>query len=107
MSDWKTEFKRALIDTIVANGTPIEGAYLTYISSKWREIKNEIAREGIDYASTTWEETRWWDGADTFNDGQERIGLNANVMLSNGIVQKIRFEGTVSELIFALINDVK
>lgn len=106
MSDWKVEFKRALIDEIISSGSPVRDNPTSwgYLAPDWREIRDRVASIGVDYAKTTHEESRWWDGADTFNDGYEKIGIDAVVTLLDGSVVKFRYDGSASDLIMSLVR---
>ena len=103
---WKSEFKRAFIDVVVSEGLPLRDGNTAwgYLARDWESKRERVATIGINYDASTWEESRWWDGADTFNDGYEKIGIDASIVLIDGEVIKFRYDGTASDLIIAIVK---
>jgi hypothetical protein len=105
MSEWKQEFRKAVIDVIVAEGSPVRdgSGFWGWMADDWEAKRKRVAAYGIDYAATKWDESRWWDGGDTFNDGTEKIGLDADIAVKDGSTIKFRYEGTITEILHSIL----
>lgn len=109
MGEWKKEFRKHMIDVLVANGSKIDDKADVY---GWREYelhgkyKSMIANHGIDYDKTTYTESSWHEFMGTFYEGDTSVyGVDMNLVLNNGKVLKWRYAGNVSDLIQAILFD--
>ena len=112
-ADWKIGFKYAMIDALVKNSTPVDpnasayGNAYGWISSHYDEIRQAINTGEIDYTKTTWEEVSWHEFMGTFYEGDTRkVGLDVHVVLKDGATYKLRYTGTVAELINDVVSDL-
>lgn len=107
-SDWRQEFKRAVIDALIKDGYPLRDGSTFYggIASDWEDRRNKVDTIGIDYDRTTWTEAEWHEFKGTFYEGDTRtVGIDVQLVLLDGTVMKWRFEGIASDLIFAVVRD--
>lgn len=109
-ADWKIGFKYAMIDALVKNSTPVDvdkGSFYGWMHPDYSEIRQAINAGEIDYTKTTWEEVDWHEFMGTFYEGDTRkVGLDVNVVLKDGATYKLRYTGTVAELINDVVSDL-
>jgi len=107
--DWKAGFRKAMIDALVKNSTPVgkDASFYGYIDPNWQEVHRAITDGEIDYDATSWEDVEWDQFMGTFYEGDTRkVGIDVNVVLTNGDTYKLRYEGTAGDLINAVVSDL-
>lgn len=109
--DWRIGFHQALVDAIVANGSPHDPTQNSYWGSSlpddWTEVRPRIAAIGIDYANTPKPiEAEWSEFSGTFHEGDNRkYGVDLELFLLDGTRVWYRYSGTISDLILAVVED--
>lgn len=106
---WKIGFRRALIDAIVKNGSPLSptpSAY-GYLHSEWQAVRKLVSDVGVDYDRTGEpREVDWDEFRGTFYEGDtRRVGLDLDVVLRDGSTHAFRYDGTVSDLISQVLAE--
>ena len=105
MSDWRAEFRIALIDEVVRSGTPVSSqpSYYGWMDHSYSEKRDQVKATGIDYAATTWEESYWDEFMGTFYEGDTRVyGIDLKLVLKDGTEFHWRYSGSGGNLIMAL-----
>ena len=118
MTDWREGFKRALIDVVVAHGSPVRErpdffGWEEYPTGWGEETyepiyakKDHIALVGIDYSACTYEESVWDEFMGTFYEGDTRVyGVDAWIVCLDGQRFHWRWKGTASDLIQSVLMD--
>lgn len=107
MEDWKKEFKRALLDVLARDGTPVRSTgdtYYGWIHHDSQRIRVDVASIGLDYEASSYREDAWIEFQGTFYEGDERVhGILATLVLKDGTSYQYRYTETVSDLIQAVI----
>jgi hypothetical protein len=106
--DWKVGFRKAMIDALIKSGTPVskDAGFYGWIDYDGAEIKAAIRAGEIDYDATAWDDVDWYEFMGTFYEGDTRkTGIDINVVMTNGDTYKLRYAGTVGELINAVVSD--
>ena len=108
--DWQVEFKRAMINAIVENGSPVDPTPRPY---GWVDYKNYAARRnaidefGIDYDKTELpEDASWYEFQGTFWEGDHvAYGAEANIVLMDSSTSRWRYTGTISDMIATILRE--
>ena len=109
MSDWRAEFRVALIDEVVRYGSPVSdtASYYGWMDYDWQDKKKEALAVGINYEACTWEESSWDEFQGTFYEGDTRqYGIDLHLVLTNGTTLHWRYAGNAGALIIALTKGV-
>lgn len=110
--DWKTGFKKALIDVLVHNGQLLRPSESDRTYS-WADYSKEgqarqkhVRTHDIDYERTTWEESEWHEFMGTFYEADTRVkGIDLRVVMKTGEEYDWRWQGSVAELIHLVVNE--
>ena len=108
MENWKEGFKRALLDVLARDGTPVRetgDTYYGWIHDDWQRIRVDVASIGLDYDASSYQEETWFVFVGTFDGDREVRGINATLVLKDGASYRYRYEATVSTLIQAVLGD--
>lgn len=109
MENWKEGFKRALLDVLARDGTPVRetgDTYYGWIHNDWRRVRVDVASIGLDYDASSYEEETWSEFQGTFYEGDDRVhGISATLVLKDGTSYRYRYKETVSTLIQAILGD--
>lgn len=84
-NDWKRDFHRAVVDTILRLGDP-----------SWQlsrsKIMTHITTIGIDYDKTIYEETNWQEFMGTLHEGDATVyGFDMILVLKDGYTYRWRY----------------
>jgi hypothetical protein len=106
---WRVELHKAVVDYLLANGTPMEPGdrdrFYGYVSPNWEQIRERVAIEGVDYDRTTWDSSEWDEFKDTFYEGDTRtVGIDVKGYLNDGTPIEYRWSGQPGELLLAIIR---
>lgn len=104
MSEWKAQFKRAMLDVIIEDGNPLQrqrhDTWILY--NEVNALRERVQRSEIDYEASSYAESKWWTDGDSFNTGEEKVGIDAEIVLVGYEIIKFRYDGTVTDLIMAI-----
>lgn len=107
--DWRKGFHRALIDAVVSHGSPVadDPSFYGWIHQQYAERIKNVHTVGIDYERTQApKEDSWEVFMGTFYEGDTRVyGLDLTVVLLDGQTVRFRYQGTLGELISAVVQD--
>lgn len=107
---WKTEYKRALVLTVLKAGTPVSrgGHMYGWIADDYDErrtaVREALASGALDPLAVHVEEAEWREFGDTDSDGVQRHGVDLFFDL-DGERERWRYDGSVGALILELLND--
>lgn len=107
--DWREGFKRALIDALIKEGSPLDPKpdAWGWIAPDWEEVIGRVREVGIDYERSTWTESQWSEFMGTFYEGDTRkVGIDATIALKDGSTVAYRYSGTAGDLIVAVVADL-
>lgn len=113
--DWKTEMKRAMIDALIKLGSPVrdDPSIYGWQIYEWDEHRGRgietrsqrVARIGVDYAATSYQESCWDEFQGTFYEGDTRVyGVDLDLALLDGTRLKWRYAGNLSELMTEILK---
>lgn len=108
-NSWKAGFKRALVDAIIRNGSPLDpkADIWGWTHPKHHEVAQAVRSGKIDYQACTWEESEWSEFMGSFYEGDTRkYGMDLTIKMKDGQEFIYRYSGTVSDLILAVVADV-
>lgn len=100
-SDWKVGYKKSLANLIAVHGSPVSLAPSHYGWVDY-DLMNSEFNQNLRYkhvAVFNVKEDYWSEFNGTFNtDDDSHSGMVADVIYSTGISRKVRYEGTMSEI---------
>lgn len=106
MSDWKDGFRKAIVDAMVASGGAAESwsHYAGGFTVPDTEARAMIAKEGIDYEETTWEDEKFSVFLDTDAGSATVEGVAIKLVLNDGTVFDWSWTGSLSDLITKVVT---
>lgn len=110
MSDWKAEFKKVIVDAMIAGGSPLDESTDVFGWQKpdWDgKLRKLVARREIDYTKTTYDESSWSEFVGTFEDNARKVGVDIKIYLK-GRPEPImwRYCGSVSDIITGVMTEL-
>lgn len=107
--DWKKDFHQSFVNAVVKHGHPIDRNGQIYWWQQHEPLRSQTVAKmhevGIDYETSTYEESNWYEFKGTFYTGDTReFGVDLKVHLLDGTWQEWRYAGTISELIRAVLE---
>lgn len=108
MSDWRSAFKKALIDNLIINGSPLRTSGSTYYgwtAEDWQEVSREVFAGDIDYEQSSYRDSEWDEFKGTFYEGDEtEYGVDLTIVLTDGRQFEYRWHGRMVEMIEQLVK---
>lgn len=110
MEDWRKGFHRAMVDTIVREGSPLKlnpaDRFYGWQAWNYGEIHDHIARVGIDYEATKIPvESEWEEFKGTFYEGDLTVyGVDITLVLADGAAYPWRTSMRMAEFIVAVVR---
>lgn len=106
---WKNNYKRALINTIVRYGTPVDDKpnFHNWTAFDWQKRRAAVEEVGIDYDATPMPDDSAWDEfKGTFHEGDTRTyGIDVKLHLNDGRTMLWRIANNFSDLLKAVLEE--
>jgi len=106
---WRNEYRAAMLSYVLRNGTVVPSDWSSTTNPVFErrdggKIREHLLCDGAKLEKL--EESSWWTGYDTFNSGHEVTGVDLIVSCACGEVesQRVRYEGTVGEILMGLLG---
>lgn len=110
MEDWRKGFHRAMVDTIVQEGSPLKldpnDRFYGWQAWNWGEIREHVGRVGINYEATGGpQEASWLEFKGTFFEGDPTTyGVDITLVLNDGATYLWRTTMLMAEFIVAVVR---